>query len=132
MTPLLWDQHACLPLPLDADISELTRYQRPSGAFVSVNAGYAPHSFADASALLNHFRHAIDAHPDLVLAGAAEDVPTIAHSGRIAVAFDLEDSRPLEGDLDNVPVFVDLGVRTMLPTRGYGARRLALQRPHRP
>ncbi|BBZ14386.1 dipeptidase [Mycobacterium branderi] len=116
MSPLLWDQHACLPLQLDADVSELTRYQRPSGAFVSVNAGYAPHSFHDATALLNHFRRAIDAHPHLELALAAEDVPTIARSGRTAVAFDLEDSRPLDGDLDNVRVFVDLGVRTMLPT----------------
>ncbi|ORW04281.1 dipeptidase [Mycobacterium kyorinense] len=119
MTSLLWDQHACLPLQLDADVSELTRYQRPGGAFVSVNAGYAPHSFHDASALLNHFRRAIDVHPDLELAVAAEDVPTIARSGRTAVAFDLEDSRPLDGDLDNVRVFVELGVRTMLPTYNY-------------
>jgi membrane dipeptidase len=47
MTSLLWDQHACLPLQPDTDVDQLTRYQRRGGAFVSVNAGYSPHSFDD-------------------------------------------------------------------------------------
>lgn len=94
----------------------LTRYQRPGGAFLSVNAGYSPHSFDDTVSLLSHYRAAIAAHPDLALAATTADVAAITAQGRIAVAFDLEDSRPLDGDLDNLAALASLGVRTMLPT----------------
>lgn len=95
MTSLLWDQHTCLPLQPDADVNVLTRYQRGGGAFVSVNAGYSPHSFRDTMALLAHYRAAVEAHPDLDLATSTDDVAAITQAGRIAVTFDLEDSRPL-------------------------------------
>ena len=113
---LLWDQHLCLPLLTDAAVTPLTRFQRPGGAFVSVNAGYSPHGLADTLALLHHFRAAVDAHPDLELAANVDDVVAIAGSGRIAVVFDLEDSRPLDDDLDNLAVLAGLGVRTLLPS----------------
>ncbi len=116
MTSLLWDQHACLPLRTDTPVDPLTRYQRDGAAFVSVNAGYSPHSFRDTMALLRHYRAAVDAHPDLELAVAIDDVLAITGDGRIAVVFDLEDSRPLDGDLGNLATLAGLGVRTMLPT----------------
>ena len=70
MTSLLWDQHICLPLQTDTDVDPLTRYQRPGGAFVSVNAGYSPHSFNDTLALLRHYRAAVEAHPGLEVAAS--------------------------------------------------------------
>ncbi|PQM44650.1 hypothetical protein C1Y40_05188 [Mycobacterium talmoniae] len=111
---MLWDQHACLPLQPGADVSLLTRYR--GGTLVSVNVGYAPHSCRDVLGPLDHYRTAVHAHPDLDLVGALSDVATITGAGRVAVAFDLEDSAPIEGDLDNVHRFAALGVRTMLPT----------------
>jgi membrane dipeptidase len=116
MTTLLWDQHTCLPLKTDADIDPLTRYQRGAGTLLSVNAGYSPHSFSDTVALLRHYRDAIAGHPDLVLAATIGDVDAATVAGRIAVVFDLEDSRPLDDDLENVRRLADLGVRTLLPT----------------
>ncbi len=116
MNSLLWDQHLCLPLRADTEIAPLTRYLRAGGAFVSVNAGYSPHSLEDSLALLRHFRGAVEAHPDLELATTVDDVAAIAAGGRIAVVFDLEDSRPLDDDLDNLAVLADLGVRTLLPS----------------
>ena len=116
MTALLWDQHLCLPLQADTAIAPLTRYARPGGAFVSVNAGYSPHSLSDSLSLLRHFRRAVEAHPDLELAANVDDVAAITRDGRIAVVFDLEDSRPLDDDLDNLAVLADLGVRTLLPS----------------
>lgn len=116
MSSLLWDQHTCLPLRTDTSVDPLTRYERDGGAFVSVNAGYAPHSFDDATALLRHYRGAVDTHPDLALAASIDDVAAISGQGRIAVVFDLEDSRPLDGDLGNLATLAGLGVRTMLPT----------------
>jgi membrane dipeptidase len=116
MTALLWDQHLCLPLQADTDIAPLTRYLRAGGAFVSVNAGYSPHRFKDTLALLRHYRSAVEAHPDLELASNVDDVAVITGAGRIAVVFDLEDSRPIDDDLNNLAVLADLGVRTLLPT----------------
>nr|WP_175611317.1 membrane dipeptidase [Mycobacterium sp. SP-6446] len=122
MMTLLWEQHTCLPLQTDADIDLLGRYRRAGGALVSVNAGYAPHSLGDTTALLRHYRGAVKLHPGLELAGSVQEVDAIAGSGRIAVVFDLEDCAPLDGDLDNLATLVDLGVRTLLPTYNHANR----------
>ncbi|MCV7091463.1 dipeptidase [Mycobacterium interjectum] len=122
MASLLWDQHTCLPLQTDTDVDPLTRYRRPAGALVSVNAGYSPHTLDDAIALLRHYRSAVDAHPRLELAGSLDEVDAITRRGRIAVVFDLEDSGPLDGDLDNLATLAALGVRTMLPTYNHANR----------
>lgn len=122
MTSLLWDQHLCLPLQTDTDVAPLTRYQRDGGALVSVNAGYSPHSLSDSLALLRHYRFAVEDHPDLELAATVHDISTITGDGRIAVVFDLEDSRPLDDDLANLAVLADLGVRTLLPTYNHANR----------
>lgn len=119
---LLWDQHTCLPLQTDAEVDPLTRYRRGGGAFVSVNAGYAPHTFNDAVALLRHYRGAVDAHSDLELVANPAEIEAISGAGRIAVAFDLEDSAPLDGDLDNLAALMGLGVRTLLPTYNHANR----------
>lgn len=122
VTSLLWDQHLCLPLQTDTDVDPLTRYQRPGGAFVSVNAGYAPHSFNDTLTLLRHYRAAVEAHPRLEVAVSIDDVAAITGAGRIAVVFDLEDSGPLDDDLDNLATLANLGVRTLLPTYNHANR----------
>lgn len=122
MTSLLWDQHACLPLQVGSDVAPLARYRRRGGAFVSVNAGYSPHSFDDTISLLRHYRAEVDAHPDLELATDIDDVAEITGTDRIAVVFDLEDSRPLDDDLDNLATLVNLGVRTLLPTYNHANR----------
>ncbi|MBX7449040.1 dipeptidase [Mycolicibacterium sp. 3033] len=119
---LLWDQHTCLPLQVGTAVDPLTRFQRPGGAFVSVNVGYSPQSFSDSVALLTHFRSAVDNHPDLELVSDIGDVERITSAGRIAVVFDLEDSGPLDDDLDNLAVLAGLGVRTMLPTYNHANR----------
>ncbi|OBF62626.1 membrane dipeptidase [Mycobacterium sp. 852002-50816_SCH5313054-b] len=122
MTSLVWDQHTCLPLQADTDVDPLTRYGRPAGALVSVNAGYSPHTFDDATALLRHYRSAVDAHPQLALADTLGDVAAITRGGRIAVVFDLEDSGPLDGNLNNLAPLAGLGVRTLLPTYNHANR----------
>ncbi|MFC3965144.1 hypothetical protein [Nocardia jiangsuensis] len=60
---LLWDQHASLPLHLDAEVGPLTRFTHPGPTFVSINAGYSPHDFADATRLLHYYRTAIHRTP---------------------------------------------------------------------
>jgi membrane dipeptidase len=114
--PLLWEQHCCLPLSPLADVGELARYRRPGGSYVSVNVGYAPHSAADVVGLVSSWRERVTADDRLRLAGTVDDVAAARRAGEVAVAFDLEDSGPLDGDLRRVQQFYDLGVRSMLPT----------------
>ncbi|GAA0622767.1 dipeptidase [Sporichthya brevicatena] len=109
----VWDQHTCLPLDPDADVAPLTRY-RPG--YLSVNVGYTPQSKADSLALLASFRAQVAADPRMELATDPAGVERAVSAGRIAVAFDLEDSGPLGGSLDSVREFVELGVRTLLPS----------------
>ena len=121
--PLLWEQHCCLPLRRDAEVGELARYARPGGAYVSVNVGYAPHSAAEVRWLLHTWRARLAGDPRFSLAGSVDDVDRAAAANLVAVAFDLEDSGPLDRCLDRVREFRDLGVRTLLPT--YNIRNAA-------
>ncbi|NJP99571.1 dipeptidase [Streptomyces zingiberis] len=114
--PLLWEQHCCLPLERRADVGELARYRRPGGSFVSVNVGYAPHGADEVTGLIASWRKRIDADDRLRPAVTVDDVNAAGRAGDVAVAFDLEDSGPLEGRLDRVREFYDLGVRTLLPS----------------
>lgn len=121
---LVWEQHCCLPLDPDTDVDELWRYAEAGASFVSVNVGYAPHDVADTIRVLSGFRRQLLARPDrYVLARTVADVRTAQSTGRLAVAFDLEDTRPLGGRVDLVQTFYDLGVRTMLLT--YNQRNAA-------
>ncbi|MFQ6326581.1 dipeptidase [Nocardia sp. CWNU-33] len=111
MSPFLWEQHCCLPLLPSARIEELARY--PRGSYLSVNIGYSRQSTADSLALARQFRRDALADSRFRLVQGYDDVAADAET--IALAFDLEDAGPLGGQLDNVEVFYDLGVRSLLP-----------------
>ncbi|MEV6774307.1 membrane dipeptidase [Nocardia sp. NPDC051030] len=124
--PRLWEQHCCLPLLPSADITDLARY--PLGSYLSVNVGYSLHSLRDSLEMVDQFRRdaladgrfrIVDTIDDAWPDAAQEDSDRSDSDATIALAFDLEDSGPLEGDLDNVQVFYDLGVRSLLPTYNY-------------
>lgn len=106
----LWEQHSCLPLVETADVAELARY--PLGSYVSVNVGYSPHSKSDSTALCEDFRRK-------ALADSRFRMVEQVERGVTTLAFDLEDSGPIEGDLDNVRHFYELGVRSLLPAYNY-------------
>ncbi|QHE68095.1 dipeptidase [Rhodococcus sp. WAY2] len=110
----LWEQHCCLPLTPSATIDELRRYRRPAGSYVSVNIGYSPQDRAASTAIAENFR--AQAGGDIELVTRLDDVDAIRGAGGIALAFDLEDSAPLDGDLANVAHFHRLGTRSLLPT----------------
>ncbi|ETW25783.1 membrane dipeptidase [Mycobacterium gastri 'Wayne'] len=56
------------------------------------------------------------------MAAGTDDVEAITGAGGIAVVFDLEDSRPLDDNLDNLSMLANLGVRTLLPTYNHANR----------
>ncbi|GGS42748.1 membrane dipeptidase [Streptomyces parvus] len=121
---LVWEQHCCLPLDPDTRVDALWRYAEAGASFVSVNVGYAPHGIADTVRVLSAFRRHVLTNPNrYVLAESADDVRRAKATGRLAVAFDLEDANPLGGRIDTVQTYYDLGVRTLLLT--YNQRNAA-------
>jgi membrane dipeptidase len=112
---MVWDAHACFPLKPDANLSELKRYRSSGVNFVSLNIGMDMDSFENVVQVLAGFRHYIHSHPDdYVLAVSVNDILNAKESGKLAIAFDLEGSEPLLGNLNLISSYYDLGVRQML------------------
>src|SRR5918996_1019065 len=112
---IVWDTHACFPLKSNADLTELKRYRDSGVNFVSLNIGMDMDSFENVIQVLARFRNYIAAHLDqCVLASSMKDVRDAKESGRLAIAFDLEGSDPLLGNINLVSFYYDLGVRQML------------------
>src|SRR5688572_16084188 len=112
---LVWDTHACFRLDPMADLSELKRYRDSGVNFVSLNIGMDLNSFENTMQVLARYRSYIASHPDLyVLALTVDDIRNAKESGKLAIAFDLEGSDPLLGNLNMISFYYDLGVRQML------------------
>ncbi len=112
---LVWDTHACFPLNPNSDLTELQRYKACGVNFVSLNIGMDMDSFENVMQVLARFRNYIAAHTDeYVLALTVNDILQAHTSGKLAIAFDLEGSDPLLGNLNMVSFYYDLGVRQML------------------
>ena len=113
---IAWDQHTCLPLrPDPSAVRLLDLYAESEIGFVSINVGMDSTPPLDAIKVLSAFRRGILGEPDrYLLVGTADDVKRAATEGRLAVAFDLEGTEPLDGELEMIQTYHDLGVRSML------------------
>lgn len=112
---LVWDSHACFPLKPNADLTELKRYRDCGVNFVSINIGMDMDSFENILQVLAGYRNFIRSHPDdYMLALSVRDILHAKEAGKLAIAFDLEGSEPLLGNLNLISFYYDLGVRQML------------------
>ncbi|HSL31109.1 MAG TPA: membrane dipeptidase [Anaerolineales bacterium] len=112
---LVWDTHACFPLKPNADLSELKRYRDSGVDFVSLNIGMDMDPLENILQVLAGYRSFIRSHPDeYALALTVNDILDAKQSGKLAIAFDLEGSEMLLGNINLVSLFYDLGVRQML------------------
>lgn len=111
---IVWDAHACLPLVPAQDMSALERHRAAGATFVHVNVGMDYNSLEQIIRVMAGYRSWLAEHSKrFVLAGSVDDVRQAKQDGRLAVAFDLEGSMMLQGDLDMLGLFHDLGVRQM-------------------
>jgi membrane dipeptidase len=113
---LVWDQHGCLPLrPVESAVDELALYAKSGIDFVSINVAMDSTPPLDALKVLSAFRNGVLQREErYVLVQSAPDVARARDAGRLAIAFDLEGTEPLDGSLDMIQTYYDLGVRTML------------------
>jgi membrane dipeptidase len=114
-TAVVWDTHAGFSPDPAADLSNLQLWRDADVDYLSVNVGYDVLPWQNAIKAIAAFRRWILAHGDeYVLAASADDVRHAKVNGKMAIAFDLEGTNPLDGRIEMVEVYYRLGVRQML------------------
>lgn len=116
-TSLIWDNHGCMPLRPDDEtfLPQLARYRSAGVDVVSLNVGFDSLPWEHTVRMLAHFRSWVRRHPDqYALIDTVEDIEAARRAGKLAVSFDIEGGGALDGQLDMVQLYYDLGVRWML------------------
>lgn len=115
---IVWDNHACMPLRRgETDfLGQLAQVHEAGVDAITINIGFGEQTAADHLHMLATFRHWIADRPDrFVLAGTAKAVEQARADGKLAICFDIEGMNALDGNVDLVSLYYDLGVRWMLP-----------------
>jgi membrane dipeptidase len=113
---LVWDGHAGFsPFP-DLDLSFLARWHKAGASFLSVNVGFDTVMTWDQSLrCAAHYRRWLDTHREhFILAERIGDVHRAKREHKLAVAFDLEGANAIDGNIDMIGVYYQIGVRQML------------------
>ena len=113
MKPLIWDAHSCVPLHPDADLDILRRHLACGFSFVSINVGMDFNPIDQIMSVLASFRQQIAESSFMIAAQNTDDITRAHREGLLAVAFDLEGSRPLLDSPRLIELYWDLGVRQM-------------------
>ncbi len=109
---LVWDAHSFTPLSRDVDIATLYRHRDAGVDYVSINAAMDFNPWPETLRLMAHFRARLAEHAHaLRLVGSVAELARAKEDGVLAVSFDLEGSDMLDGDLDMLRLYRDLGVR---------------------
>jgi membrane dipeptidase len=116
-TSIVWDNHTCMPLrPEDESfLPQLARHRAAGAHAVTVNVCFDAVPWQTAPEMLAAIRRWVSERPqDYLLVETADEIEAARSSGRLAVLFDIEGGTALNGKLDAVKRYYDLGVRWML------------------
>lgn len=109
-----------LPYMYGADPAKyltLERIRASGTSFVSITTAVDWHTLEEAVHVLARERAHLRAHSDrYVLAESADDIVRAKRDGRLAIAFNVQGTNPLQSDLSLIEVLYRLGVRHMLLT----------------
>lgn len=111
---LVWDAHAGFELTSERDLETLAVWKDAGIGYLSVNVGYDVRDWHAAVKALALARRWIDDHDDYERVGAAGEIARVNAAGRMAVSFDIEGMNALDGSVDMIRLYHDLGVRQML------------------
>jgi membrane dipeptidase len=113
-TALVWDAHSGFAPTPEVDLNELARWRAGSVDFLSINVGFDLYPWEDTIRNLAAFRHWLALRPErFVLVDTAADIWRAKVEGKMAIAFDLEGARSLDGRLAMLSLYQRLGVRQM-------------------
>jgi membrane dipeptidase len=112
---LVWDDHSGFEPHPKAELANLRRWKDAGVHYLSVDVGYDVIDWRTSLATLAAFRTWIQKHPeDYRLVKTVADIRKARRDGKLAIAFDLEGMNALDGDVNMVGAYHELGVRQML------------------
>ncbi len=114
---IVWDNHACMPLRPEDDhfLPQLERYYKAGFDVVCLNIGFDPVGWQNTFPMVSLFRRWIGLNSDKYLqVNSVSEIRLAKKTGRLAICFDIEGGSALNGDINLVQLYYDLGVRWML------------------
>jgi membrane dipeptidase len=112
---LIWDTHSGFMPDPAADLSNLRIWKDAGVTHLSINVGFDLMPWQDTVTTLAVFRKWLADHADdFVLSRTASDVSRAKAEGKMSITFDLEGMNALNGRVEMVSFYHDLGVRQML------------------
>lgn len=112
---LVWDDHSGFDPHGGADLNNLEIWRKAGVHYLSVNVGYDVVDWQATVKTLARFRAWLQTHPKrYALVKGTADIKRARKEGKLAIAFDLEGMNALNGDVNMVSLYYDLGVRQML------------------
>ncbi|MEX2648754.1 MAG: membrane dipeptidase [Alphaproteobacteria bacterium] len=112
---LVWDDHSGFDPQPNADLEYLRLWTDAGVDYLSIDVGYDVMDWRTSLRSLAAFRAWLLARPrTYTLVDRAADVWRAKREGTLAVTFDLEGMNALDGNVDMVDVYYELGVRQML------------------
>src|ERR1041384_3880796 len=112
---LVWDDHSGFAPHGGADLNNLEIWRKAGVHYLSVNVGYDVVDWQATIRTIARFRAWLQAHPKkYALVRTTADIRRARKEGKLAIAFDLEGMSSLNGDVNTVGLYYDLGVRQML------------------
>ncbi len=111
---LVWDAHSGFGPSPAVDLSKLAIWKDAGVGYLSIDVGYDVMDWRDTVKSLAAFRRWILASDGYRLVGSVDEIDAARAAGQMAVTFDLEGMNALDGSLDMVQFYYDLGVRQML------------------
>ncbi len=111
---LIWDAHAGFELRSLADLETVAAWKDAGVNFLSVNVGYDVRPWQATVKALSLARDWVRRTEGYRLVGTVEEMARGRAAGELAIAFDIEGMNALDGALDMVRFYYDLGVRQML------------------
>ncbi len=114
---LLWDNHSCMPLRSEdmSFLPQLSQFRDAGVDIVSLNVGFDSVSWENTLPMLKCFREWIGEHDEhYMLIANVEDIETARRSNKTGIHFDIEGASALNGRLEMIEAYYDLGVRWML------------------
>ena len=110
---LVWDAHAGFELTHERDLETLSVWRDAGVDYLSVNVGYDVRDWRVTVKNLALARRWIDTQSDIDLVGTVGELDQTRAAGRMAVTFDIEGMSALDGSIEMVKLYHDLGVRQM-------------------
>jgi membrane dipeptidase len=110
---IVWDNHVCLPHRAEAEwFAQLARHRAAGVTVASLNLGDAQIPLETQMRMAAFFRRQVAMHPDTYrMAETVDDILQAKQDGRLAIVFDVEGAWAMEGQIDLVPLYRQIGVR---------------------